>query len=87
MKRINAVSQSSPSAILISIQGAYFQLDSNYIYRLVPYPIPANDDGVVGVELIANILADACLEGVKVREQMARINEGRREDGSVGSRR
>jgi ribosomal protein S2 len=29
----------------------------------VPYPIPANDDGVVGVELIANLLADACLEG------------------------
>ncbi len=37
--------------------------DSNVDPSDVDYPIPANDDGVKSIELIAGLVAQACAEG------------------------
>lgn len=41
-------------------------LDSNSSPVDIDYPIPANDDAVKAIALIANVLADAVLEGKKI---------------------
>lgn len=43
-------------------------LDSNADPRRVDYPIPANDDAVRAIAIIAEAIADAALEGIKKRE-------------------
>lgn len=37
--------------------------DSNVDPTDVEYPIPANDDGVKSIEMVANLVAQACVEG------------------------
>lgn len=44
--------------------------DTDYDPRNVMYPIPANDDSVRGVELVAKVLATAAREGVLQRKLM-----------------
>ncbi|RUS22913.1 ribosomal protein S2, flavodoxin-like domain-containing protein [Endogone sp. FLAS-F59071] len=44
--------------------------DTDYDPRNVMYPIPANDDSVRGVELVAKVLATAAKEGVLKRKMM-----------------
>ncbi|KAI9027615.1 ribosomal protein S2, flavodoxin-like domain-containing protein [Phycomyces nitens] len=44
--------------------------DTDYDPRLVTYPIPANDDSIRGVELIAKVISSAAKDGVFRRKQM-----------------
>ncbi|RUS33992.1 hypothetical protein BC938DRAFT_482937 [Jimgerdemannia flammicorona] len=44
--------------------------DTDYDPRKVTYPIPANDDSVRGVELVAGVLAEAAREGVLKRKML-----------------
>jgi small subunit ribosomal protein S2 len=44
--------------------------DSDYDPRRVTYPIPANDDSIRGVELVAKVLAASAREGVIKRKQL-----------------
>ncbi|CAO3597755.1 unnamed protein product [Absidia cylindrospora] len=44
--------------------------DTDYDPRLVTYPIPANDDSIRGVELIAKVIATAAKDGVFRRKQL-----------------
>ena len=52
--------------------------DTNSDPDEVDYPIPSNDDAIRAVKLITGKMADACLEGVSVREAgaAAEIEEG-----------
>ncbi len=46
-------------------------VDTNCNPELIQYPIPANDDAIRAIKLLTSKVADACLEGAKVRsEQM-----------------
>lgn len=47
-------------------------VDTNMDPRLVTYPIPGNDDGINGVEFVANKLADAAREGLELRTAAVR---------------
>lgn len=49
--------------------------DSNVDPTKVDYPIPANDDGVKSIELMANVMAEACSEG-KSEWEAARVRLG-----------
>lgn len=44
-------------------------IDSDVDPRVVTYPIPANDDSIRLVELVAGVLARAGQEGLRRREQ------------------
>ncbi|OBZ90716.1 37S ribosomal protein mrp4, mitochondrial [Choanephora cucurbitarum] len=44
--------------------------DTDYDPRLVTYPIPANDDSIRGVELVAKVLSAAAKDGLHKRKQM-----------------
>ncbi|CDH51684.1 mitochondrial 37s ribosomal protein mrp4 [Lichtheimia corymbifera JMRC:FSU:9682] len=44
--------------------------DTDYDPRLVTYPIPANDDSIRGVELIAKVISTAANDGVLRRKQL-----------------
>ncbi|ORX58078.1 hypothetical protein DM01DRAFT_1381737 [Hesseltinella vesiculosa] len=44
--------------------------DTDYDPRLVTYPIPANDDSIRGVELIAKVISTAAKDGVFRRKQL-----------------
>lgn len=44
--------------------------DSDYDPRRVTYPIPANDDSIRGVHLVAKVLATSAREGVIKRKQL-----------------
>ncbi len=48
--------------------------DTDMNPNLVQYPIPANDDSISSVELIAGVLSKACQEGNVMREQMSGVN-------------
>jgi small subunit ribosomal protein S2 len=52
--------------------------DTNSDPDEVDYPIPANDDAIRAIKLITGKIADACLEGMTVRESgaLAEIPEG-----------
>jgi small subunit ribosomal protein S2 len=41
-------------------------VDSNSDPKSITYPIPANDDAIKSIELVANVIADAVLEGKKL---------------------
>jgi small subunit ribosomal protein S2 len=56
--------------------------DSDYDPRRVTYPIPANDDSIRGVELVAKVLATSAREGVIKRKQLL----DRKEKSSKASR-
>ncbi|MCO6466152.1 MAG: 30S ribosomal protein S2 [Bradyrhizobiaceae bacterium] len=67
-------------------------VDTNSDPEEVDYPIPANDDSIHSIEIIAKIIADAILEGKEIAktkaadlaaagEQMSKETEG--EDGKV----
>ncbi|KAI7866283.1 ribosomal protein S2, flavodoxin-like domain-containing protein [Spinellus fusiger] len=61
--------------------------DTDYDPRRVTYPIPANDDSVRGVALVAHVIASAAKEGVVRRKQVlnqkAREARAMREDLSL----
>ncbi|KAI8371464.1 ribosomal protein S2, flavodoxin-like domain-containing protein [Radiomyces spectabilis] len=44
--------------------------DTDYDPRLVAYPIPANDDSIRGVELIAKVISSAAKDGLFRRKQL-----------------
>jgi small subunit ribosomal protein S2 len=44
--------------------------DTDYDPRLVTYPIPANDDSIRGVELVASVIASAAKDGALRRKQL-----------------
>ncbi|KAI8331321.1 ribosomal protein S2, flavodoxin-like domain-containing protein [Chlamydoabsidia padenii] len=44
--------------------------DTDYDPRLVTYPIPANDDSIRGVELIAKVISGAAKDGAFRRKQL-----------------
>jgi small subunit ribosomal protein S2 len=44
--------------------------DTDYDPRLVTYPIPANDDAIRGVELIAKVISSAAKDGAFRRKQL-----------------
>jgi small subunit ribosomal protein S2 len=44
--------------------------DTDYDPRLVTYPIPANDDSIRGVELVASVIASAAKDGAFQRKQL-----------------
>ncbi|ORE02924.1 hypothetical protein BCV72DRAFT_258069 [Rhizopus microsporus var. microsporus] len=44
--------------------------DTDYDPRQVTYPIPANDDSIRGVELIAKVISTAAKEGLVKRKQL-----------------
>ncbi|RCI03854.1 37S ribosomal protein, mitochondrial [Rhizopus stolonifer] len=44
--------------------------DTDYDPRLVTYPIPANDDSIRGVELVAKVLSAAAKDGLHKRKQL-----------------
>ncbi|CAO3591408.1 unnamed protein product [Absidia cylindrospora] len=44
--------------------------DTDYDPRLVTYPIPANDDSIRGVELIAQVISSAAKDGAFRRKQL-----------------
>ncbi|CAO0791887.1 unnamed protein product [Mucor circinelloides] len=44
--------------------------DTDYDPRLVSYPIPANDDSIRGVELVAKVLSTAARDGLHRRKQL-----------------
>ncbi|MCL4477669.1 MAG: 30S ribosomal protein S2 [Deltaproteobacteria bacterium] len=44
-------------------------VDTNCNPEPIQYPIPANDDAIRAVKLITSKMADACLEGFKIRQE------------------
>ncbi len=51
-------------------------VDTNCNPELIRYPIPANDDAIRAIKLLTSKIADACLEGAKLRsEQMPQVEE------------
>lgn len=59
-------------------------LDTNCDPDLVDYGIPANDDALKSIELFANALAEACIEGAaKYKEEQAR--KPKAQDGKVAA--
>jgi small subunit ribosomal protein S2 len=62
-------------------------VDTNCDPREIDYPIPANDDSMRGVELIAKVLADAVTEGysiakIKMADQMAEMDKNAKDEMS-----
>jgi small subunit ribosomal protein S2 len=60
-------------------------VDTNGDPEIITYPIPGNDDAVRAIELFANKIAEAILEGKKVRSEKAleadKAEEGTRSGG------
>ncbi|OZJ06297.1 hypothetical protein BZG36_00681 [Bifiguratus adelaidae] len=50
-------------------------VDSNYDPRKVTFPIPANDDSIRGVELLARVLSEAAREGLVQRKHAMDLAE------------
>jgi len=44
-------------------------VDSNCDPTLIDYPIPGNDDAIRAIRLLTSRIADACIEGARVREE------------------
>jgi small subunit ribosomal protein S2 len=44
-------------------------VDSNCDPTIIDYPIPGNDDAIRAIRLLTARMADACLEGAKLREE------------------
>ncbi len=42
-------------------------VDTNCNPEVIEYPIPANDDAIRAIKLLTSKMADACLEGTKIR--------------------
>ncbi|KAG0173960.1 37S ribosomal protein, mitochondrial [Apophysomyces sp. BC1015] len=49
--------------------------DTDYDPRSITYPIPANDDSIRGVELVAKVISAAAKDGVYRRKQLLDQNE------------
>ncbi len=55
-------------------------VDTNCNPELIEYPIPANDDAIRAIKLLTSKMADACLEGSKIRnDKMPPAEESRQE--------
>ncbi|KAF8940299.1 37S ribosomal protein, mitochondrial [Dissophora ornata] len=57
--------------------------DTDVDPRIVSYPIPANDDSVRGVELVAKVLAEAAKEGEVLAADAAKRQSRQRIEGRV----
>jgi len=44
-------------------------VDSNCDPTLIDYPIPGNDDAIRAIRLLTSRIADACIEGARLREE------------------
>ncbi len=44
-------------------------VDSNCDPTIIDYPIPGNDDAIRAIRLLTSRIADACLEGARLREE------------------
>ncbi len=44
-------------------------VDTNCNPEVIDYPIPANDDAIRAIKLLTSKIADACLEGAKIRSE------------------
>jgi small subunit ribosomal protein S2 len=44
-------------------------VDTNCNPEVIKYPIPANDDAIRAIKLLTSKIADACLEGAKIRAE------------------
>jgi small subunit ribosomal protein S2 len=45
-------------------------VDTNCDPQNIDYPIPGNDDAIRSIELISEIIADACAEGMSMRKEL-----------------
>ncbi len=52
-------------------------VDTNCDPDEIDYVIPGNDDAIRAIRLFSSLMADACLEGMAVREERARTMGGR----------
>ncbi|KAF9928728.1 37S ribosomal protein, mitochondrial [Linnemannia zychae] len=57
--------------------------DTDVDPRIVSYPIPANDDSVRGVELVAKVLAEAAKEGNVLAAEASKIQSKQRIEGRM----
>jgi small subunit ribosomal protein S2 len=55
-------------------------VDTNCNPEEVDYPIPANDDAIRAIKLLAGRIADACIEGRGFAEAIAKDEEGEEEE-------
>ena len=53
----------------------FAMIDTNVDPDLVTYPIPANDDAIRSVKLIASVMANAIVEGNQGKEHIAVLSE------------
>lgn len=57
--------------------------DTDVDPRIVSYPIPANDDSVRGVELVAKVLAEAAKEGNVLAAEASKVQSRQRIEGRI----
>jgi small subunit ribosomal protein S2 len=57
------------SQVLVSIDAVIAVCDTDCDPTLVQYPIPANDDSLNGLQLIAETLGHACKEGHEIYKE------------------
>ncbi|KAG0380899.1 MAG: ribosomal protein S2, flavodoxin-like domain-containing protein [Linnemannia gamsii] len=57
--------------------------DTDVDPRIVSYPIPANDDSVRGVELVAKVLAEAAKEGNVLAAEASKVQSKQRIEGRI----
>ncbi|KAK3826467.1 MAG: ribosomal protein S2, flavodoxin-like domain-containing protein [Linnemannia elongata] len=57
--------------------------DTDVDPRIVSYPIPANDDSVRGVELVAKVLAEAAKEGNVLAAEASKVQSRQRIEGRM----
>ncbi|KAF9571835.1 37S ribosomal protein, mitochondrial [Mortierella alpina] len=57
--------------------------DTDVDPRIVSYPIPANDDSVRGVELVAKVLAEAAKEGNQLALEASKTKSKQRIEGRI----
>jgi small subunit ribosomal protein S2 len=56
-------------------------VDSNCDPDEIDYVIPGNDDAIRAIKLFSNLMADACLEGLELREERIRAEAGDEAEG------
>jgi len=59
-------------------------VDTNCDPTVVDYPIPSNDDAIRAIRLVTSRIADAALEGNKIREAASAMAEGSEELNEQG---
>jgi small subunit ribosomal protein S2 len=56
-------------------------VDTNCDPDLINYVIPGNDDAIRAAQLMANLIADACIEGAEISEAKAKDRRSGGDDG------